>query len=351
MGAVKQENRSELISRLFAQAEKEGECIATVDPSLRKSLVVRMGRGEVVRPLRGMYARRSYWEGLSEEARALHVLRTAQRIHPDWVFCRQSAGIVYGLPIPFREMRTLHVATTREQRCRASRSAQFHVIPADENVRQVQGVRVVSPERAVFDCMRFASFGRALAIADSALRLEVAPRGRLLAFFREAGRYRVGKSRSMKTLLLADARSESAGESIARASMIERGFALPELQVSFARPLEPHRSYRVDFLWMREDGTRVIGEFDGRSKYEDPDMRAGRTALQVLEAERQRESQLSAYGMPILRLSYQDVLDARRFSRLLKSFGIPYRKEAESDHRRLMHSRRGTIATFSFCAV
>lgn len=334
------------VRRLLAHAETRGRCLATVDSRLRGGLVRLMRRGEVVRPARSVYARRAHWEGLSARSKGLYVLRALQELHPKWVFCSFSAALAYDLPIPFDLMGRAHVATSPRRRARATKGVAFRIVPDGEPVHIVSGIRVVPFERALLDCMRVSAFGRALALADAALRSGRASRERLLAYFRRVGRNLTGSLNARRTLRYADARSESAGESVARAAMIEQGFALPDLQVSFERPLNEGRSFRVDFLWMREDGMQVIGEFDGRVKYESRDLRGDRSALRVMEDERRRESQLSVYGMPIVRFSYRDVMDAAYFARLLGRFGIPRREEAAREHRRLQRSRSSAAKTF-----
>lgn len=149
----------------------------------------------------------------------------------------------------------------------------------------------------------------------------------------------------------ADARSESGGESIARAAMIRQGFALPELQVALPQPLNPRRTYRVDFLWTRLDGSKVIGEFDGMQKYEDKALRGGRSSLRVLADEQHREAQLTLYGMPIVRFSYKDVANTGRFVELLNRYGIPRSDEAARAERRLAHSRSASAQMFSVLSL
>ena len=154
----------------------------------------------------------------------------------------------------------------------------------------------------------------------------------------------------MRTMHYADARSESGGESIARAAMIQHGFALPELQVALPRPLDRRRSYRVDFLWTRLDGSRVIGEFDGMQKYEDAALRGGRTPMRVLADEQHREAQLTLYGMPIMRFSSKDVANTGRFVKLLDQYGIPRDDETARVVRRLSRSRSTSAHVFAVCA-
>ena len=105
--------------------------------------------------------------------------------------------------------------------------------------------------------------------------------------------------------------------------MIELGFAVPELQVEVARPLEPNRTFRIDFCWTLQDGSRVFGEFDGNAKYEDPRLLKGRSAARVLADEQHRESQLTLLGTPMLRLCYRDIIDPARLGAILSSYGIP----------------------------
>src|SRR5436190_23311094 len=65
---------------------------------------------------------------------------------------------------------------------------------------------------------------------------------------------------------LADARVETPGESVSRFMFVEEGVEMPELQVWIDMP-DGGPSARVDFLWRKRG---VIGEFDGKIKYDDP---------------------------------------------------------------------------------
>ena len=344
MGRV---GRDKELLALFLEAERGGTCLVATNDSLRKSLAVRKGRGEVVRPAKGMYARLSFWSRLSEKEKALHVLRTYQLLHPEWAFCRGSANLVYGLPVSFANMKSVDVVVFPRQRYSATEGVRYHALPTDARIESVNGLRVVSFERAVFDGLRFSDFPNGLAVADAAVRSGRMGKSELFSFFRNEGARQKGRLKAEKTLLFADGRSESPGESIARAIMIEMGFALPDLQAEFAHPLDSRRRYRVDFLWMKEDGSRVIGEFDGRIKYEDAAMRGGRSAVRVLEEERIRESRLSVYGLPIMRFSYRNMMDRGRFALLLGRFGVPHRERAAEEHERLMRGRLACASMFS----
>lgn len=297
-----------------------------------------------------MYARDLHWRSLSKARRMLYVMRTMQSLHPNWVFCHESAAVAFGLPVSHEKLGEVHVAMSRSQRNANSKGVRWHVVEHDE-LAVVQGLQVTSLPRTAFDCMRTADFGQALAVADGVLRASGKRPSWFVSRFGDIAANHAGASHAVRTMHYADARSESGGESIARAAMIRQGFALPELQVDLPQPLNPHRSFRVDFLWNRLDGGRVIGEFDGMRKYEDEAMLGGRSSLRALADEQHREAQLTLYGMPIVRFSYQDVMDERRFVGLLDRYGIPRSDEAARFERRLERSRSASAQLFTVCSL
>lgn len=334
------------LARLFLCAERNQLCLVPSNPRIRELLRRQINQGEAIRPVRGMYARASYWQALAKPQQAMHILRTLQKLHPDWIFCHESAAIAFGLPVAFSQMDAIHVETSRAKRNASPSSIRWHVIE-DDDPALVRGLRVTSLTRTAFDCMRTTSFKQALAIADGALRCTGNAPSWFAARFKRLGTTYPGINQAIRTMYYADPLSESGGESIARATMIEQGFALPCLQVAFPRPLDPQRSFRVDFLWTRMDGSNVIGEFDGMQKYECGAFRNGRTPMRVLADEQHRESQLTLHGMPIVRFSYKDVMDADRFARLLERYGIPRSDEIARAERRFAQTKSSTAQLFT----
>ena len=332
--------------RLFSEAEQRKTCLVPPSPRVRETLRRHVKQGKAVHPARGMYARASYWRSLSKPQQALWILRAMQTLHPTWTFCHESAALAFGLSVSHEKLNEVHVVTSPSSRNASSESVHWHIVQNDEPVI-VQGLRVTSLARTAFDCMRTADFKRALAIADSTLRLSGRSGSSFPSSFKRMRGSCAGTVHAARTMYYADALSESGGESMARAAMIELGFALPQLQVSFPRPLDRNRSFRVDFLWTRLDGSKVIGEFDGKQKYEDEAMRNGRTPLRVLADEQHRESQLTLLGMPIVRFSYGDILNANRFASLLKLYDIPHSDEIARTERRLARSKLLTAQIFT----
>lgn len=128
--------------------------------------------------------------------------------------------------------------------------------------------------RTVIDIARDRPFLEALVTADAALRRGLR-RQQLLDVLAAMPRW-PGTVAAAEVVRWADPRSESAAESVTRARFIVLGLPVPDLQVWV-------RGRRVDFLW---DEVALIGEVDGRMKYEGPD------GKQVLWEEKERRDEL-----------------------------------------------------------
>ncbi|WP_150462265.1 hypothetical protein [Nesterenkonia ebinurensis] len=114
--------------------------------------------------------------------------------------------------------------------------------------------------------------------------------------------------------------SESPGESRSRALIHRMGFSAPSLQV----PISSDRGQvRVDFCW---EGDKVIGEFDGRTKYVDEQMLNGRDPGEVLFAEKLREDALRRAGWTVVRWTWDDLNNPQRLAKYLAAAGISLRQ-------------------------
>lgn len=127
---------------------------------------------------------------------------------------------------------------------------------------------------------------------------------------------------ALTTLRYADARAESGGESVARAVMIETGFAPDRLQYELTDPFNSTESMRTDFVWERHARELTLGELDGFVKYTDQTILAGQTTAEVLVAERQREAHLSLYGHPLLRFTMNEVRSPGTLAKKLQTAGV-----------------------------
>lgn len=327
MGSSTREKRrvSERLNGLFELAERDGRCLAGDAPWLASALGVRTKNGGVIRVRRGLYARTSYWVGLSPIERHLHVARALAREHPDWVFCRMTAAMALGLSMTYArhdfEGLPIEIAAPSEVHCGERNGIRMLPRLGSDTVWRASGLLVASPAQTVFDCVRCLPFDESLAMADSALHMKLMKGSEFARLVAGAGRSR-GIRNARRVLAHMDGRAESGGESMVRARMIELGYREPELQVEFPNPLEPGHTYRADML-IRCGKRLVVVELDGKCKYEDPEMLVGRTPLRVLLDERQREALLTSHGVEVMRLRYEDVMDEGRFKRLMDAYRIP----------------------------
>lgn len=319
------ERVSQEVAGLLDEAEAHGRCATVGCGRLRRALARRCADGELVSPRSGLFARTPYWEGLPESDRARHVLRGLHELHPDWAFCGPSAAALLGLSVSNHLLREVHLAVAGSSHWRDAPGIRRHVTSTGELVEK-DGIPVTSLERTAFDCMRWLDFREGLVVADSALRVGGLARDELEGYVSQRrGGYR-GIAQARMTAAHADARSESGGESLARAAMWELGFAMPDLQAEVPSPFSGSGVYRVDFRWALPDGTENYGELDGGEKYRSPGMNGG-SPLVALRRERARESRLTVAHAGIIRFTPQDVADTAFFDWLLRLYGIPRERE------------------------
>lgn len=78
----------------------------------------------------------------------------------------------------------------------------------------------------------------------------------------------------------------------------------------------------VDF-WLPDQGIAI--EFDGEVKYRDPQLRGGRSAEDVVIAEKYREDRLRAFDevRGVIRYGWKDVWDEAAFRAKLRRAGVP----------------------------
>lgn len=169
------------LSRKFGEAKRSLMCLHGSGTRLRRALERRVQAGSVVSPHHSLYARTEYWETLKPDEQALHIIRALQQAHPTWAFCCQSAGLVWGLPISYRDVVPIHVMSGSHQQLK-QQGIVLHTLH-NAPVQTVRGVRVTGLVRTVFDCLRAATFIDGLALADRALRMHEP--GRRRAFRRE----------------------------------------------------------------------------------------------------------------------------------------------------------------------
>ena len=280
----------------------------------------RVGAQEVVRPTTGLYARKEYWDQLSSAERALHVAKTEGVQHPSWVFTHATAALAHGLDVPEAAAWPIHYTTPLSGGGK-SRENHVHHRRDVSGAVSVNDMRVTPVDRTVIDCACEYPFGLALAIADSALHLGLVTGEQLCARLDEMAGAR-GVSAARRVVSLADARPESGGESRVRALMMELDLPLPELQAPVPDPERPGVDYRVDFLFRPEGLAPVALELDGLKKYRDMAMTHGKTAVEVMARERQREADVTAHGIRVARMGFAQAIQPDLLLRKLAAYGV-----------------------------
>lgn len=326
------------LEQQFARAAARGECMVPVTDADRVALNRRVQKGEVIAVTNGVYDRPDHWLGLSPNEKALHLMRALAKKHPTWVFRGSSAALAWGLQVPYSialpvKVYAGHVPHEQGPYLEIHEAPRT---PREPCVGRVNGVQAVDLAEAALESMLAVEFPDGLAIADSAIRALEWTRDELLEYVETAGRNRRGVRRALMIAQHADGRAENGGESKMRAFLIVRGFQLPELQVEVSDPLDPSRTFRVDFIWYLPDGRVVIGEFDGRIKYENERILRGRPAKEVILEEKDRESRLTwGRDASIVRLNWDDFKQPGTLQQKLEMAGVPRSQEA----CRLWHER------------
>lgn len=327
----------EQLSMRFASAEAAGSCLVPLDETERRALLrrrnangsSRKGNGgtreddaSILSPHPGLFARETWWYGLNPLERHIALLRGLHRVHPDWVFAAFSAAALLGLDVSYDLLENVCIAVKLGSYTTDEGSLRRIVVRTGRTIK-VEGMLVTHPLQTLLDCACLADFPNVLAILDSGLRDLKMYDESIKIYVQMNGHGRKGIAKARLAVKHMSGKSANGGESKARAVMIEEGFMLPEQQVELTDPVEPWRTFIVDFLWRLPDGTLVAGEHDGREKMENPEMLNGKTTAEAFRDERERESHLTARGLRVLRFTPEQVRRREEFVRLLEAFEIP----------------------------
>jgi very-short-patch-repair endonuclease len=164
----------------------------------------------------------------------------------------------------------------------------------------------VTPALAILGAAMTGGIETGVVAADAALAAGTTTLSDLQTWLGQLSRHR-DKTHARQAVQLADARSESVGESRARLLLHAIGFR-PTPQVEI-RDMQGRLVGRVDFLLERE---RIIVEFDGLMKY------ANANGREALAAEKSREDRLRALGYEFVRLTWAELSRPATVERLMR---------------------------------
>ncbi|PWG64195.1 CTP synthase [Bifidobacterium callitrichidarum] len=252
------------------------------------------------------------------------------RRHPQWVYAGLSAAAAMNLEYSWSLLRdeSIYVASSPENQSHRRSQTVPIFVASEENcvVRYLLGesmvaVRTTTPARTLVDCALRYPFRLVLGMFDSAFRMKLTDADSVVD---ECDRIRADCGSVFRLLRYTDARSENGGESLCRATLIDAGFAVPELQREFVDPENSWNVRRVDFVWHTADGRTIVLEYDGMRKYVDPVMTKRRDIQQVVSAEKSRDDMLLRAGVSaVVHATYDDVVThGSLWSKLIRA-GVP----------------------------
>ncbi|BDZ49543.1 hypothetical protein GCM10025867_17840 [Frondihabitans sucicola] len=272
-------------------------------------------RGTLHRVRHGVYVPADRWREISARQRFVEFARAAALNRPTpLVFSHVTAAILLGLPLVGPLPRRLDVLTVGASGRRSERDIVAHRSSDSCETTQVAGLNVTDLERTLVDVSATEPLGRSLPMIDHALHDSRTEKGRLQRHLAARSSLRA-RARAARALDLGDGRADNAGESFSRATIIDGGFARPELQRRFALP--GGRTAIVDFYWPSSD---LIGEFDGRLKYGRAD---GTPDADALWAEKKREDALRNDGHRLIRWTWDDAWAGDPLLRRLANAAAP----------------------------
>jgi len=290
------------------------------DPSAARSLHRRLAAGSVVRLLPGVFVATDEWERLDSVARHLTRARAiAPRLRPGSMFSHISAACVHGWPIIGDVPERVHVidpaVAVIQHRAGLVRHPSSRTPVLDP--RTFEGLPVSCALDTAVAVITSAEPSTATVAVDAAVRAGTITVDDLRAAV--PVRPARGSLRAETVLEALDRRHESAGESFAALRFVQLGLPPCEPQVEFTQA--DGTTDRVDF-WFPSLG--VIVEFDGRQKYVDPSMLAGRDPADVLWAEKRREDRLRALPRvrTVIRVTWWHLVELDRLRALFRAHGV-----------------------------
>ncbi|MGV8845270.1 type IV toxin-antitoxin system AbiEi family antitoxin domain-containing protein [Tessaracoccus sp.] len=253
----------------------------------------RIRNGTLARLRRGVYALPNCPVPEEQHRRLIHASTTA--VAESNVMSHISAGVLYGLPVPRNQLEL--VTMTRLTPGHGERSDRLrvrHTSLADDEVTTLDGVRVTTLERTVFDLARSLPFEWGVMACDAALHNGL-DATRLHGATQRHQRLR-GAPRARRVAEFGDSRSESAAESLSRVQMARACLPVPDLQHELFDP-DGVFIARSDFAWPE---LRLVGEVDGKGKYGSL-LRPGQQPADAIMAEKRREESIRQHGFWIVR--------------------------------------------------
>lgn len=263
----------------------------------RQGLSRLVSNGSVVRIGRGAYAEAAHCAAASPTDR--HRLATravVRRFAGKAAASHVSALILLGLPVWQAPLERVHVTRTGEGCARRSGSVHIHRGQGRDAYALLDGTGCVRPALAVLGTAMLCGAEAGVVAADAALARSLVTQEELQDWLGRLSRHPSVRSARLAADL-ADARSESVGESRTRLVLWSLDLGVPTPQVEI-RDGSGFLVGRVDFLYEEQ---RTVVEFDGLVKY------GAAEGRQALVAEKRREDRLRDLGYQVVRVTWAEL--------------------------------------------
>ena len=274
-----------------------------------KTLARARQAGVIVRLRRGMYVPAAVYNACDDSGK--HLLRARAALlaqQGDAVLTGASAAALYGFALHDQDLSTVHLLRMDAVRSHHAAGAEHHVLTlpiAEPEIELVDGIRVVSAARAVWEVACRSSLEGGVVTADSALHLNPGLTDRIDELA-ERFTYFPGSRKARLALRLADRRAESPGESVTRIQFHRYGIPIPELQYRVVTD-RGELIGESDFYW---EDARHLGEFDGKVKYL-KFLRPGESPSDCVFREKRREDEMRSGMRGMSRFIWADVVPQR----------------------------------------
>lgn len=262
---------------------------------VRQAVLLRVGRGALVDAAAYALA----------PPREQHIMR-AVAIARTWpagvAISHTSAAPMLDLPLPMQPPERVHGCRMSTGQHRKNSVYTIHTGYAGATFTRLHGVDLLEPRFTVMGVAEQLGRDAAVMAADAALHRNMVTKESLTEAC-DARPNHPAHATLQRAIELADARTESPGETRSRLLLLGLGFMpIPQVEI---RDAGGSFIGRVDFLL---EGTRVIVEFDGMTKY---------GSHEDLVAEKRRELRLQRAGYVVVRLVWADLAHPDRVRHLL----------------------------------
>jgi hypothetical protein len=208
------------------------------------------------------------------------------------VISHRSAALMHDLPIVGQDPPVPEITVPPRTTGDTENAHLYRATLPSGHVTELGGVPVTTIARTVADLARDVSINAGVAAIDFALHERLETRDGIRKVLQSCRGW-PGIRRARVALDWADSRSESPLESISRIAISGMALPVPDLQPDI---FDANGFVgRADFYW---DEPGLVGEADGRAKYEDRD---------VLVSEKLRQERMEEAGLIVVRWIWTDV--------------------------------------------